>query len=771
MRWFDNMRSRELWLIGAILVFLGAAVAGSIQVYHTMNSLLWNYRTGTWLIVEAQAEYKNALVAVKDFQLAPDAGHLEELTVRFDVFWSRVPLILTSSEGEDIRGLPVILSNAQKIADQLPLLDRDFQLIRAGKAETATAFLDRLLLLDPLLEEMTRRVLVQDELRSQTGNLARDIWVTVLTLLVAVIAGIALVIGNLLKQRDILNLLNQYREAEAIRINQLEVIESSGDGVVMFDSQGRLEYSNEAFHRLIEDDFKATQTRKHWSEFLLSSAADQLQSEIQDIRPGESWQGEVTGRTLLGNDRSWEIHVLIRPSGALTMLVRDLSDRKEAALQREALLSRVHHIDKMEAVGRLAGGVAHDFNNILAAISGFGSLLDQDLAGQPAQHRMVRQMLAAADRGKELVQSILTYSRADKVDFAVIDAGNVLREAAAMVMSTITGEARFDVTIDPSEMPINGNATKINRAVVNLCINARDALNGKGGVVSLDARPVFIDGGRMKGMQGIPVTGAIDAPVIVETLPDSRTRMLIGVLAGAPNTYLRIRIADNGSGISESVMRRMFEPFFTTKQAGEGTGLGLASVLGIVVAHGGGIVVESGLGRGTIFDIFLPLLSETDHVVAAPQRKPDDPFFSIDDLCLLLVDDDNESRGALAAILDKIGCETSVCENGREALAVLHDEPDLFDAVITDYLMPEMNGLQLAAELRKTGFERPIILTTGNLRDAPEDERARLAINFVIAKPFTIIEVADVIRQLADATAARRRQARREATSSETETL
>jgi signal transduction histidine kinase/ActR/RegA family two-component response regulator len=768
MRWFDNMRSRELWLIGAILAFLGAAVVGSVQVYNTMNSLLWNYRTGTWLIVEAQAEHHNALVALKDFQLAPDLAHLQELTVRFDVFWSRVPLILKSSEGEDIRRLPLILSNAQRIADQLPLLDRDLQLIRVGDAESVAAFLDRLSSLDPLLEEMTRRVLVQDELRNQTGYLAREIWLTVLTLLIAVVAGIALVVGNILKQRDILNLLNQYRETEAIRLSQLAVIESSGDGVVMFDADGRLEYSNEAFHGLIEDDFKATQNRKHWGDFLLASAAERVQKDIRNRQPGESWQGEVTGKTLLGNERSWEIHVLIRPKGALTMLVRDLSDRKEAALQREALLSRVHHIDKMEAVGRLAGGVAHDFNNILAAISGFGSLLDQDLASQPAQHRMVRQMLAAADRGKELVQSIMTYSRADKLDFAVIDAAKVLREAAAMVMSTMSGEARFDVTIDPHEMPISGNATKINRAVVNLCINARDALNGKDGVVSLDARPVFIDGGRMQGMQGTPVTGAIDAPVIVEPLPDHRTRMLIGVLTGAPNTYLRIRITDNGSGISESVMRQMFEPFFTTKLAGEGTGLGLSSVLGIVVAHGGGIVVESGPGTGTSFDIFLPLLSEMDRRAEAPRSKPDEPFFSIDGLRILVVDDDNESRGALSAILDKIGCETSVCENGREALAVLHDEPELFDAVITDYLMPEMNGLQLASELRKSGFERPIILTTGNLRDAPEDARARLAVNFVIPKPFTIVEVANVIRHLADAAVARRLQARRAVAPSQT---
>lgn len=748
MRWFDNMRSRNLGLIGAILVFLGAAVVGSIQVYHTMNSLLWNYRTGTWLIVEAQAEHQNAVIAAKDFQLRPDAGHLQELKVRFDIFWSRIPLILKSSEGEDIRRVPIIIANTRKIADQLPRLDVDLQAVQPGDAASATAFFERLSSLDSLLEEMTRRVLVQDELRHQGGHLARGIWVTGLILLVALVAGLVLVIGNILRQRDILRLLNQYRVTEAIRLSQLAVIESTGDGVVMFDREGRLEYSNEAFHRLIEDDFKATQTRKHWSEFFHDAAAGELERQIRDKAPGESWQGELTGKTLLGNDRRWEIHILIRSNSALTMLVRDLSDRIEAARQREDLLHRLHHIDKMEAVGRLAGGVAHDFNNILAAISGFGSLLEQDLADRPEQRQMVRKVMAAANRGKDLVQSIMTYSRADRVDFAVVDAAVVCREAAAMVNTMMAGKARFDVTIDPHDMLFSGNATQINRAVVNLCINSRDALGEKGDTILLDVRPVYVDGGRMKGMQNQPSTSAIDAPVLIESLPGNRTKMLVGVLAGAPDTYARIRVRDNGIGISEEIMKRMFEPFFTTKQAGTGTGLGLSSLLGIVVAHGGGIMVESAIGEGTTFDIFLPLLADVVRATAEEAPPAHKQFVAAQGLRLLLVDDDGQSREALRVILEKLGCDVSVCESAQEALVVLTEEPDLFDVVVTDYLMPEINGLQMVATLRARGFDRPIVLTTGNIEDASTAERARLGIDHVIGKPFTVTEVANVLRHL-----------------------
>ncbi|WP_374370930.1 ATP-binding protein [Dongia sp.] len=745
MRWPAFIPSRDLWLAIAILVFLPAAIVGSVQTYRTMSSVLWNYRTGTWLVVEAQSEIQNTILAAKAFRLEPDEARLQQVTLKFEVFWSRIPLILDSDEGEDVRRIPAILANTNRVAEFLPLLERQLGLARVGEPGSILPFENRLNELSPLMEEMVRVLLVQDELRHQSGELAKDVWITAALLFVAIVAGGALIAGNLVKIRDVRRLLAQYKALDEARATQLLAIESSGEGVVMFDADGGLEYSNEAFHQLIGDDFQKTLTRTPWRQFLGEESAHALQQRLCGPGALDHWRGEISGKSLEGAEHPWEVHVWRRKEGGHTAIIRDLSDRKQAEQQREALLERLHHVDKMEAIGRLAGGVSHDFNNILAAVSGFGSLLEQDLADRPVQLRMVRQLLTAADRGKELVQSIMAYSRADNVERKLIDVGALCREAAAMAELVMPSGVSFNTTIDEGSLPIFGNAMQINRAVVNLCINARDALANKEGEVCLDVRHVFIDGGRSQGMQGRPTPSRLDAPRIVETVKDGHSKLRIGVLGQTPGTHVRIRVTDTGCGIPESVMTKMFDPFFTTKDVGEGTGLGLSSVLGIVTAHGGVVSVDSKVDEGTTFDILLPLQAEAvTTVTGAPQRPSSEPSIPAG-LKVLVVDDDPESRAAFLAILERLGCEPSECGSAEEALAVLGDEPDMFDLIISDYHMPIVNGLQLISQLRQRGFERPIVLTTGRLQDVPVIERVRLGLEHIIVKPFTLSDVAAVV--------------------------
>lgn len=745
MRWPTIIPSRDLWLAIAILVFLPAAIVGSVQTYRTMSSVLWNYRTGTWLVVEAQSEIQNTILAAKAFRLEPDEARLRRVTLKFEVFWSRIPLILESDEGDDVRRIPVILANTNRVAEFLPLLERQLGLARVGEPNSILPFENRLNELSPLMEEMVRVLLVQDELRHQSGELARDVWITAALLLVAIVAGSVLIVGNLVKIRHVRRLLEQYKALDEARATQLLAIESSGEGVVMFDANGGLEYSNEAFHQLIEDDFQKTLTRVAWRQFLSEESARVLQQRLCGPGALDHWRGEVVGRLLGGAEHPWEVHVWRRKEGGHTAIIRDLTDRKQAEQQREALLERLHHVDKMEAIGRLAGGVSHDFNNILAAVSGFGSLLEQDLADRPVQLRMVRQLLTAADRGKELVQSIMAYSRADKAERKVIDAAAICREAAEMAELVMPSSMSFKTTIDENSLPISGNAMQINRAVVNLCINARDAVTNGIGEVCLDVRRVFIDGGRSHGMQGRPMPSAMEAPRLIEASKEGRTKIRIGVLQHVPGVCVRIRVTDTGCGISESVMTKMFDPFFTTKDVGEGTGLGLSSVLGIVTAHGGVVSVDSMEGQGTTFDILLPLQDTAEMSNLAETPRPPVEQMVPAGLRVLVVDDDPESRAALLAILDRLGCEPSECASAEEALAVLGDEPGMFDLVVSDYIMPQVNGLQLIAQLRQCGFDKPIVLTTGRLQDVPVIDRVRLGLEHIIVKPFTLSDVAAAI--------------------------
>ncbi len=755
MRALSPPLQRNAWLLIAICVFLVGAIVSAVRIYQTQTALFWNYRTGTWLVVEAQAEFHNALSAVKSFRIDPSAAALEKLQIRFDVFWSRVPLILESQEGIDIRRIDAILPNTRKIAAKLPLLDADLQRITVEDAASATPFERRLEQLHPLFEEMTRVVLVQDELRYRTGSLLRDTGWTAGAFLLAIGAGIVLIIGNLVNTRRIRTLLAQREAIDQVRATQLAAIESSGEGIAMFDRRGRLDYSNEAFHQLVGDQDR-TANLHSWRRFLSRKGARTLLQGLRAPNRQEPWKGELTGRTAAGTERDWEAHVMPRSEGGFIAVIRDLTDRKAAERERTLLQQQLHRVEKMDAVGRLAGGVAHDFNNILAAIFGFGSLLELDLHDRPEERTMVQQILTAAERGKELVQSIMTFSRTEKAERATVEIGAVCREAATMAALSIPGPAVFETAIEPETLAVTGSATQINRAILNLCINARDALEGNRGTVRLAVDRVAADDGSIAELHELVPAAPQQAMVKVEPLSETRTRAWVRSLGPVPAFYARIRVSDDGTGISRGIMEKMFDPFFTTKDVGRGTGLGLASVLGIVTAHGGAITVDSTIGKGTAFDILLPLQeAKVPAIVTGPTLVTGEPQ-SLADMHVLLVDDDPNAGNALAAILQKIGCEVSYCGSGAEALEVIGDEPDWFDLVVTDLAMPTMSGLDLAGHLRERKFARPIVLASARLQDASLEDRARLGIEFVIAKPFTLSEVAAVIWSIAGARAAQK---------------
>lgn len=743
--WLARLARRDAWLLIATIVFFFAAVVSAAQIYRTQSAMLANIRTGNWLVVEAQAEFHNALIASESFRLTPTAEALDTLKIRFDVFWSRIPLILESAEGTDIRRIEIVKNNAGRVHATLPLLDSELAQITVGDAASALPFEADLSALAPLLEQMTRVLLVQDEQRYESNTIARGTLLTGAMFVLSILGGLGLAVGNLVQRQRVQALYHQQAEIDRARATQLTAIESSGEGIAMFDAHGRLHYSNEAFHHLIGDDFSRTLTRENWRHFVTRDGAKAILLGLRSAGIGHAWKGEVMGRSLSGEVLDWEVAITRSQEGGFIALMRDLRERKATERERALLQEQLHRVEKMDAVGRLAGGVAHDFNNILAAITGFGSLLQMDLEKQPALRAMVDQIMTAAGRGKELVQSIMTFSRAEKAERRTTDVGAACREAATMAAVSIEGPAVFETEIDPNPMPVLANAMQITRAIVNLCINARDALiNGKG-TIRLEVSRVMIDGGRASGLargdkQGEPVV-RFDADA-----PD-HARGWIGTLDRV-GPHVRIRVTDQGSGIPLDVMKRIFDPFFTTKEVGRGTGLGLSSVLGIVSAHGGAIAIDSTLGKGTVFDLLLPMevaADEPARQTAMPGETRLADRASLAGTRVLVVDDDEEAGLALAAILEKITCEPSLCQSASEALDLLADEPDMFDLIITDLAMPQISGLELAATLRTRGLRRPIVLVSGRPQDAPAEERARLGIEFVLTKPFTLQEVAGIV--------------------------
>jgi signal transduction histidine kinase len=735
MRRILSFIAGDRWLVATILIFLSASAISGWRIYQTVSSLFHTYRTGTWLVVEAQNEFENTRVAAAKFIIKPEEAQLADLRLQFDILWSRIPLILETKEGEGVRKVPAVLANAGHFYQILPRLESELALARAGDSRSAGKFAQSLDTEAARFEEMARMLLVQDELRYQTEDLVKRIWLPMSGFAVCVIAGLALIAGNLHKNRHIKALFKQRQTVEEIRAVQLAAIEISGEGIATFDARGHLQYGNEAFHRLIGDDFTRILIGTRWTRFVTTAARHKIFVGLRSARKGNAWRGELTGLTLGGKERAWDVHIISPDVQKATVLIRDLTDDKEAEAQRQALVEKLHSMDKMDAVGRLAGGVAHDFNNILSAIYGFGVMLKSDLREQPEQLRMVQQIVTASERGKELVQSIMAFSRAEKAERHLTEMTALCREASVMAGLSIPGPAVFDVLIEDAAITGLCNPTQINRVIINLCINARDALVDGRGTVTLEARCVFVDGGRLSGMRGAVLGLPDDTPTLFETPAPDHTKMLIGLLSEGPGQYLRIRVTDNGSGISEPVMRRMFEPFFTTKGIGEGTGLGLASALGIIAAHGGAMVVESTVGEGTIFDVYLPIANQ-------PARPAAQGF----GLNILVVGDDLRAAEALCGEIAQLGCEPFRCDQPSDAFEALAGDAHLIDAVMIDFSSVS-SSLEFATALRSRGYTIPVVAMEAGPRAA--DQRASLTIDAVLSKPLALQDLAGAVATLA----------------------
>ena len=759
---FGWAKRLNFWLLVATVVFFAAAATSAGRMVAEQRALFWSYRTGTWLVAEAQTELQRTIIRSREFRMAPSAESLDALKLQFEVLWSRIPLIRESKEGTEIRKIPVVQSNADRIAAALPELERDLGKVDPARPDSISAFDAAVEEIDPLFDEMVQVVLVRDQIRDRANPVLRDQWVTLTALMVAILAGFGLILGNLLQTRRIGGLYRNLVSAEQAQATKLMAIAASGEGIAMFNESGLFEYSNEAFRKLvgarIDRDVQIAGT--HWRRFVHPEAARDLMRAIAHLPAGGHWSGELRGQTLYGDPCDWDVTVLRRSEGGYVAVVRDLANRKSVERQQRLLQDQLHRAQKMEAIGVLTGGVAHDFNNILAAIAGYGSLLQEDLADRPEELQMARQILVAASRGAELVKSMLAFSKPDQGDFARIDFTAACREAAAMAGSSIRGSASFEVDIEDQPLQVTGDATQIVRAIVNLCVNARDAVEGGSGMVKLEVSNTSIDGGCADGLRkftaelqisdsgpGSPAKGdSRPGAIRFQKLGDGRSRAWIGGLPGKGD-YIRVRVSDNGTGIPFSVLERMFDPFFTTKDVGRGTGLGLSSVLGVVSAHQGAIAVDTTVGTGTTIDLIFPMLQATEaSAIAAPQLGKVGPKAAAAAARqVLVVDDDAAAGSALTLILERLGCEAVFCADPREALAAVRDAPNCFSLVITDFTMPHLTGVELAREMRAAGYTGHVALATGQPQGFDQAERRQFNIANVIKKPFTVMAIAETM--------------------------
>lgn len=398
-------------------------------------------------------------------------------------------------------------------------------------------------------------------------------------------------------------------------------------------------------------------------------------------------------------------------------LALDITAQRTAEQEREKLRGQLRELQKMEAIGTLAGGIAHDFNNILAAIIGYTELAIMNAAVDQQLKINLEQVLKAGNRAKDLVNQILTFSRQGSGEKKPVKVHIVAMEVLKLLQATIPKSIRIKKKIATDSSPILADPTQIHQVLMNLCTNAYHAMKDQGGTLEVQLETVKLT-----------------------------SNDFIDNLRTESGDHIKITVSDTGHGMSRIVRERIFDPYFTTKKQGEGTGLGLAVVHGIITSHDGHINVYSEPGRGTVFHIYLPCIeSGVDQANTAEISLPQGGTEHI-----LLVDDEEPLVIMQQEMLEKLGYHVSSVYSSSEALRLFKKNPDIFDLVISDMSMPRMSGTQLAKQLFQINPEIPIILCTGFSDTISEGKAKSLGFHDFLLKPVILTDLARSIRTALD---------------------
>ena len=419
-------------------------------------------------------------------------------------------------------------------------------------------------------------------------------------------------------------------------------------------------------------------------------------------------------------------HTVEKRTALLALANQELRHQIDAHQQlddeKKQLEEQLRQAQKMEAIGTLAGGIAHDFNNILAAIMGHTELAVMQIDEKEQAQRCLSEVLRASDRAKDLVFQILSFSRQSDSDLKPLQISTIIKEALRLIRSTLPTTISIHKSIENQESIIVGNATQIHQILMNLCTNAAHAMkNGDGTLsVSLRAEDITID--------DLSITSSGSYPSKL-----------------GPGRYVCLMVADTGHGIPPHLINRIFDPYFTTKEKDVGTGLGLAVVQGIVQNHGGAIEVNSRPGRGTTFHIYLPRVeSEIKNEIKTLKTIP------YGNENILFVDDDPALAELGGKLLTTLGYQVATETDPHAALERFLQDPDFFDLIMTDLIMPGLSGEAFAKKVLQQSPEMPIIACTGFSERLNEDHLIEAGIKGVLYKPITIYHMAQGIRQALD---------------------
>lgn len=394
----------------------------------------------------------------------------------------------------------------------------------------------------------------------------------------------------------------------------------------------------------------------------------------------------------------------------------DITNLKRAEQEKKILEDQLRQAQKMEAIGTMAGGIAHDFNNILASVMGYTELASKEPYDE-RQRKFLEQVLKAAERAKNLVGQILAFSRQTEQSRQALDIRSIVKESIKLLRATIPSTIQIRHNISTEECAVLSDPTQMHQIVINLCNNAAHAMRDQGGMLDV-------------GLSNVRILREM---VIIH--PD--------IKEGA---YVLLTIRDTGHGIDPTIKDKIFDPFFTTKKPQEGTGLGLSVVYGIVKSHGGAITVQSDLGAGTTFSIYLPKIElnntaqemgKTASLTGGKER-------------VLFIDDEKALTELVPVFLRNLGYDVVSTTNSINALTMFTQDPQRFDLVITDMTMPQMTGLELSEKVLALRENLPIILCTGYHESITRNEVLRRGIRELVMKPVSLTDLGLLVRKTLD---------------------
>ena len=526
--------------------------------------------------------------------------------------------------------------------------------------------------------------------------------------------------------RVVLSDIAERKQAEkALRDSEARfrtAFENAAIGLSLVTSDGIYLETNSAMANMIGYD-RSELIGKPVADFTHPDDLDRRNQFVRDLWEGNVSSGEQERRFVHRNGSV--VHTLIWASVQrdesgkplyFISLVQDITKHKQTEAENKKIESQLLHAQKMEAIGTLAGGIAHDFNNILSVIIGNTEILSFGEDIDPSVRSGLDQILAASQRAKQLVSQILAISRNGKQEKILINLKPIIKETLEFLRASLPTLIQLRHHLEPDAGTIMAEPSQMQQVLMNLCVNAGHAMEKDGGVLQIDLSNAAL------------------------TQEDTRFDPKV-----EPGDFVKLTVSDTGHGMEPPVLQRIFDPYFTTKELGKGTGLGLTAVHGIVTSHGGMIRVDSEVGKGTTFTIFLPRAMGFEKV----EDKPRQPL-PMGTEKILFVDDEKVLADLGRQILGELGYQVETRTSPVEALEAFRANPQKFDLVITDLTMPQMTGLNLASKIMEIRPGMPIILCTGFSEQANERAASAMGICAFLLKPLVMRDMAGAVRKALD---------------------